>query len=164
MVGVVVVVRWRGREGRGGEEGRCGRGVVVVVVVLVVLTLSNDECFSITRQWACAGLGWQNTSESDSRRPRRHPGPQRPDGRRPKNAAVLPKKPHHEPTRSQRDLTSGSGVHLHVGNVYIFPRATEIDARTCIHSTAAPENLHDPHNRDIDHQETYGNCGMSRNG
>ena len=54
----------------------CGRDVTMV-------------CFSVPLH-GCTKLGWQNTWESDSRRPR-HPGPQRPDGRSPKNAAKLQK-------------------------------------------------------------------------
>ena len=45
------------------------------------------------------------------------PGTRRPSGRSPKNAAFLQQNAHHEPTGGQRELTSGSGVHQHVGNM-----------------------------------------------
>ena len=51
------------------------------------------------------------------------PGTRRPDGRSPKMLHFCSKNAHHEPTGGQRELTSKSAVHRHVGNMYIYSRS-----------------------------------------
>ena len=65
-------------------------------------------------------MGWQNTSESDSRRPR-HPGPQRPDGRRPKmlqNCSKLPERRHHADHLLRTKMSTSSGDELNMGHFH----------------------------------------------
>ena len=68
-------------------------------------------------------MGWQNTWESDSRRPR-HPGSQRPDGRRPNRR-------HHVDPLLRTKMSTSSGDELNMGHFHCRNRLCMI-TRTSI--------------------------------
>ena len=105
-------------------------------------------CFS-THANGGTKLGWQNTWESDSRRPR-HPGPQRPDERRPKNAAKLKRTtPHHRQQANHAQLqlcvhvsvaterSTDSGDELNLWHLY----CPETTCRCIVQRRPQPEDL-----------------------
>ena len=120
--------------------------VLVVVVVEVVEVEVRTRCYNgvflhtTARLHGCTYLVWHDTWESDSPRPR-HPGPQRPDGRGPKNAAKL------------QQTTSHRRQHANYAQLKLcVPVATEM-------STDSGDELNQWH---FDCRETTCRCKLQR--